>query len=461
MPIKRSAISRPQPQLSIFLLGALLAVLWLSGGSSRSDVLGQVVLGFATWGAIALLCVFGPRISFEGIRPVFWLMAGCVAIPLLQLIPLPEPLWSSLSGREFFENDPVYTEDQQHWRPMSISPSATLGALISLTVPVAVLILMSALKETEKRWLPTILFFLVIASVLVGLIQFSGAGFRHPLINYIPGSVSGTFANRNHFALLLAIGCLIASVWAFTNRDAKSWRVPFAISLILLTELLILASGSRAGMGLGVISLFLGAAIVREDIARVFRNAPRWFKPAAISALIGIIVALVAASVFLGRATSVDRLATVGGDMRSIGLPTVVEIIRAYFPFGVGVGGFDSAFRIFEPDDILQIFYFNHVHSDWLELALETGIVGIILMAFALVWWARASRKVWKRSKSGSPSQIYARLGSAIILLVLLASVVDYPARTPLIMTFVAIAACWLAWGEQEAANRASLPEKR
>src|SRR3546814_1980120 len=78
--------------------------------------------------------------------------------------------------------------------------------------------------------------------MLVGLLEFSGVRVDNPFINDSVGSVSGTFANRNHFALFLGLGCLITPVWAFAGTQGTGWRAPVALALITLFALTILRS---------------------------------------------------------------------------------------------------------------------------------------------------------------------------------------------------------------------------
>jgi O-antigen ligase len=144
-----------------------------------------------------------------------------------------------------------------------------------------------------------------------------------------------------------------------------------------------------------------------------------------------------------------------GQDMRSRGLPTVLSMITDYFPFGSGLGGFDPIFRIHEPFELLKPTYFNHAHNDFLEIAIDAGLPGLALLLAALCWWGWASVRAW-RTGSGSDAML-ARLGSAMLLLVLLASIFDYPARTPAIMSLVAIAGVWLS-GCSGARRASSLP---
>ncbi|WP_207147621.1 hypothetical protein, partial [Listeria monocytogenes] len=91
--------------------------------------------------------------------------------------------------------------------------------------------------------------------MLVGLVQFSRIIYDNPFVNDSPGELSGTFANRNHFALFMAIGCLLAPTWGITGERLAYWRLPAVAALLLLLFLTILGSGSRAGLGLGVVAL--------------------------------------------------------------------------------------------------------------------------------------------------------------------------------------------------------------
>ena len=446
------------PSAAFVLLTILLAVIWLSGGASRADVIGQTIVRATAWAGVIFAAVCAARADLRNCMPVALLVLGFVTLPVLQLIPVPHSTWENLPNRDLFISG--LAQSDHVWRPLSISPGATLNALFSLIVPATVLTLASCLNHAERTWLVTLVMLIVVASVFVGLLQFSGSEINSPVINYMSGSVSGTFANRNHFAVLLAAGCLISPVWAFVDRDQAYWRGPIAIGIVLLAALTILASGSRAGMVVGVLALIIGPLTVREELSSLFRFKQRSTLPMTIAAIIIFVFLILIFSIMAGRATSIERFAVldIGDDMRSIGLGSVLDIIRANFPFGAGVGTFDASFRIAEPSGILQIQYFNHAHNDWLELLLETGMFGLVLMAAALSWWIKASLCVWRRSKTGLTEQSLGRLGSAIILLVLLASVVDYPARTPLFMAIVVISACWLAWGERSVRDRASLP---
>ena len=430
--------------LAFLLLLALLAVLFVAGGAVRADALGQAVTRAATWLLLIAAILLGMRPSTAGIKPVVIFLGAAVLLVLLQLVPLPPAIWHALPGRAPFAEAAIVNGV---WRPWTIVPGATINAASSLIVPIATLLFLACLDERQRRWLPGLLLGLIGASTLVGLLQFSGARFDNPLINESVGQVSGTFANRNHFALFLAFGCLLAPVWAFGDRERAGLRGLIAIGLVLLFTLTILASGSRAGILVGATALAIGLALSWKSIGRELHRAPRWVFPALIAAIVGMIVIFILISVAADRAVSIDRALAndPGEDMRTRGLPTVLAMVSAYFPAGTGFGSFDPVFRIHEPLELLKRTYFNHAHNDFLELVLDGGLPALVLIAAALGWWGIATWRVW-RGQDDHRGRM-ARLGSAMLLLVFIASVVDYPARTPMVMVMILIAAVWLSRG--------------
>lgn len=412
----------------------------MAGGASHADVTGQVVSRGAAWSLLVLAILFGVRPIVAGTEGAFGLLLATVLLVLLQLVPLPPTVWAALPGREILLGASL---DEAVWRPWSITPSATINAASSLIVPVVTFYLVNALRDEEKAWLPTILLGVIFLSMLIGLLQFSGLLIDNPFINDSVGAVSSTFANRNHFALFLAIGCLIAPVWAFAGKQGTGWRAPIGLTLMTLFALTILATGSRAGILIGLLALAIGLGLCWHDIRRALRRTPRWVFPALIATIIGVIAIFVLVSIAVDRAESVRRALEIdpGQDMRGRGLPTVLSMIAAYFPMGSGFGGFDQIFRLCEPFSLLKLTYFNHAHNDFLEVVLDGGLPAALLLLVAIGWYGIASIRAW--AGSGRQS-VLPRLGSAILLLVFVASVFDYPARTPMMMAMIVVAASWL-----------------
>ena len=438
---------------SVVTLAALFGVLWLAGGASRPDSLGQVLVRAAAWLVLVGALLMMTRPSIRDVRPVAALMLAALGLALLQLVPLPPGVWQTLPGRAIFERAALLAGESQPWRPLAIVPGAAYNAAASLVVPFAFLVLIMGLDERETAWLPGMLLAFVAVATLPGLAQFAGAASNNPLINDTPGQVSGIFANRNHFALLLAFGCLVAPVWAFGNGSGVIWRMVAALGLILVFTLTILATGSRAGLVLGILALVIGFGLTWRRIRQMLYRGPKWLFPALIAGVVAVMVLVVLLSIAADRAVSIDRAIAMdaGQDMRRRGLPIVIEMIRTYFPFGSGLGGFDPLFRMHEPFELLKPTYFNRAHNDFLEIVLDTGVAGLVLLVTSTGWWVWASFRVWRAKENRV--RLTARLGSAMILLILLASIFDYPARTPTVMALLVLAAVWLSKGASDTAR--------
>ena len=102
-------------------------------------------------------------------------------------------------------------------------------------------------------------------------------------------------------------------------------------------------------------------------------------------------------------------------------------------------------FRISEPDGLLNPQYINLAHNDWLQICLEGGLGGLVLLICALFWFVLRSFRAWFSVEGATGFKFLARAGSIIVALILGASVTDYPVRTPMVMALIALSAVWLA----------------
>lgn len=444
MPIRPSSGLLFRPSVSFILLVGLLAALWMAGGASRADALGQPVARAIAWGTLIVLAVAGRRPRVREAWPVLLFLSVAVLLAAAHCVPLPPAIWMALPGRDLVGTLAPIAGEPQPWRPLAIMPSGALNALGSLVVPCAVFALAMSLDRRERAFLPAVMIGLIAAATLIGLLQFSGAGFNNIFVNDKPGDVSGTFANRNHFALFLAAGCVLAPVWATLDGRRPGWRGPIAFGLVLLLALTILASGSRTGAAVGLVGICGGVLLAWPRIRRTIARYPRWVKVAVPLAIVLLLAGGVAMSIFLGRAVSITRAIEIDAaqDMRARALPTILEMVRTYFPAGSGLGGFDVMFRTHEPFGLLALTYNNHAHNDLVEIALDAGLPGILVLLGAAGWWAWQSARIWLGRDRDR--RAVAKAGSIILALVAFASVFDYPARTPLIMALVVLAACWM-----------------
>ena len=457
-----------RPGLTFVMLIILVTILWVAGGASMATVSGQIIVRAASILLLITAIVVGPRPAFANDGPVWLVICAAIVVVVIQLVPLPPAWWQALPGRDFFGEAALASGQPQPWRPLAIVPGRAVNAAASLIVPLTVLVLVSGLRRDERAALPGLLMAVTAAALVVGLLQFTGADLTNPFVNAGAGAVDGLFANRNHFALFLSIGCVVAPAWAFgergdtagTTRPRARWRGPLAFAVIVLSALIILASGSRSGVILAVLGIGGGLLLARHGIARDLRYYPRWVAPVAIASVVGAVALFVLVSILAGRAVSIDRLLTLdsGQDLRARNLPIVLTMVRDYFPVGSGYGGFDPLFRIHEPLSSLLPTYFNHAHNDFVEIVLDGGVAGLLLLTGALAWGIWASVEAWQTTPARSDAEvaIAARMGSLILLLVLIASLVDYPARTPIIMAVTVIASTCLCSRPKRTGLRAS-----
>lgn len=428
-----------------------LAMVAISGGASRADALSQIVVRLASIAAIVAAVMVGGRGRFSTFRGAYCFLAAAAALVLLQLIPLPPSVWLALPGRDFYAEAATAAGIAQPWRPINLTPDGGWNAFLSLLPATAALVVLSYLPPRRSRGivLPALIAIACVSAVL-GLAQLAG-GAESPLRFYnitTEGAAVGLFANRNHQALLLALAIPMLLVWALGGAHragAAGPRAWIAFSIAILFLMMILLVGSRAGFICAVVGL-LAAALLWRGFGRTpgrRSGARRGLAYAVGAAVLGS--AVVAALVFQ-RAMAVDRLlgVDVADDPRVRAAAPLWEMSRTFMPVGSGFGSFDPVFRRFEPDRLLSFSYFNHAHNDLAELAIEAGVAGLVLLAVLLFWWIKSTVILWRTKNQSSETLLFGRLGSVLTGIVMLASLPDYPLRTPLIAVTFVIGCCWM-----------------
>jgi O-antigen ligase len=208
---------------------------------------------------------------------------------------------------------------------------------------------------------------------------------------------------------------------------------------------LLLVTGSRAGLILGLIGTLLAFLLFRKPASlnakkrKVQKFDPRYLLIAF------IILCLGALTLIMSRAEAFQRLFAAGPgeeDRFKVWVP-MAEMAWKYFPFGSGIGSFVEVYQIDEPYALLSAEYYNHAHNDWLEVFFTAGLPGLLLLGSALLFFFRRSRLALFAAPGRSVT--YAKLGSAIILILAIGSIGDYPLRVPSIACLFVVAALWLA----------------
>ena len=435
----------PRARMNLAFLGIFLVVDLLFGGASRADALSQPVVRLA---AVALLGIALVQLTAEGWRlvrlPALLLLAAA-AVMLLQLIPLPPTLWAQLPGRTLYQEALNVAGIAPAWRPISLTPDLTLNSLLAVLPPLAAVLALGTIDRSLHNILIPLLLVAIVVSSLIGLLQISGGiPYFYGITN--EGSAVGIFANRNHQAAFVSLGFPLLACWAaLPHPDPGYRRLRGWLALCMAVSIfpVLLVTGSRAGLGLGAMGILL-ALILPLGRRRSQPTRRSAYERVIQIAVLLVGLAIVASFWIFARDAAFERLLRgEDNEIRVDLLPTFGRIIRDYFPFGSGFGSMDTVFRSYEPDAALQATYLNHAHNELAELLMEGSVLAAAVLAAFVAWFARQVWWLWTRAPERT-GDLVGRTGSAVATMLLAASIVDYPLRTPFLATVMALVCVWM-----------------
>ena len=463
-----------------WLSSALLIASTLLGGGTRAGFLGDVIVQLL---AIPLLLVVGwqsskfspnnlPRCGSPGF-PLLLVVLAIFAMLVLQLLPLP-----GRGGAEWLLTKSVpqsrYAGDlgTGAWRGLSLAPSASWAAAISLLPPFAVFLGVSQLDADSRLRLIILAIGLGALGLLVGFLQVAqGPESSLRFFEFTnPSEAVGFFANRNHFAATLYTTLVFAAVWfAYAAGDfarlgaldtrAILWFAAAAILLIATIAGLALAR-SRAG-------IMLACAAVAGIMAMMFmdRRASNARQVGVLSVQRLTVATLVVAMLFaaqFGLHRAMTRFeADPMDDLRFTLTPVTLRIALDSLPFGTGLGSFTTVYATREKNKDLFAGYANRAHNDWAEFLLEGGVLAASAMLLFLWWFTARGAAVWSQA-AREQTNMHAMLqrGATIVIALLLAhSLVDYPLRTTAIATLFALSCALLIPPSESRMPRLSPPQ--
>lgn len=409
-------------------------------GGSAQGIFSNLALQLA--GVAILAWAFLTPAPLEGSRParqLAWLAAAAVAVVLIQLIPLPPDLWSHLPGRELVVDGYRLLGQPLPWMPLSLAPADTVATAMALLPPLAMLALILRLGAYRDSWLVIALLCATFISVALGVLQIQSGGtgpYLYPLANL--GTASGLFANANHMAtlLLVTIPFLIA-------LGARRWRRMPKTNDRLLTATL--SGGAAVVVLLGIATnqsfalMIIGAPVIGAAALQLI--PPGRVRLGRLAAMLGLLflagAAVLAVMVSAGMSTSNQTSVDIRADIWK----HTSQAIGDYGLAGSGVGTFPSIYALYEDPATVERTYVNHAHNDYMEIILEAGVPGLILILLFAAWWGSRAFAVW-RSPNAAELARAACIASAAILL---HSLVDYPLRTAAIATSMAMALALMA----------------
>jgi O-antigen ligase len=451
-------VTRPTSQAAAPVYLFLCLVLGGSAQGAFANMILQLLgLGLLAWAVIAPK-TSGPSALERQLLALILLSLTLVAI---QLVPLPPSVWTHLGGRETVAAGYSLLGVDLPWLPISLAPYDSIATVLTVIPPLALLATILRIGA-RPLWLIGALLSALVAGILVGVLQVSSVGpsgspwYFYPETNV--GVATGFFANADHMATLLVssipfLGALLGS--ARTTRAGLphySGVVAVVVAVVIVVGLGIVLNGSLAGYGLALPVTFMSLLLAVRPRSR----ARIWIGVGAAALVAGGVAGLLLMPIG-GSALRADANSSVQ-PRREI-LSTSLSATQALMPLGSGLGTFARVYAVYENHDRLDpTVSVNHAHDDYVELALEMGVPGVLLMIVFLIWWARAALRTWRIADSG-PFARAAVIASAAILV---HSMADFPMRTAAIScTFAMCIALLVRWRPSASAPATEQSELR
>jgi O-antigen ligase len=419
-----------------------LALCLLLGGGSGGGYWANVALQLLAIPLIAWGLVARRSAPLSSSARQLLLLAGlALLLVLAQLVPLPPSIWTNLGGREDIVRGFEMLGQPLPWLPISLAPHRTVASALWALPALAVLFGILRLGAYKASWLATAL--LVITAIAVGLGALQLAGGENSSLYFYRitnrGSAVGFFANSNNMAELLVVGIPFVAMLYLLGRRGGSLQKSSALLLVLggaLSVLLvgIAVNGSLAGIGLAVPALAAAALMI------LYRRKPLpvWAPVAAALLLAGTVAAML-------NTPFQNDLTSQGGQSNDLSryssFSKSIDAVGDYLPLGSGLGTFSEIYPRYENPAAVTRWYMNHVHNDYIEVALETGVAGVALMALFLLWWLRRVYLIWRAAEPDHAARA-ATIASAVILA---HSFVEFPLRTAAISAVFAMCCALMA----------------
>ena len=445
-------------------LTALVVIAGLFGGGGVAYGLTNLVVQLV---AIALLAINGTAVAnfiSKAPRAVLALIGVSLALPLLQLVPLPPDMWQALPGRDLVRESLALAKSDG-WFATSLNSGRTLVALIGLLAPVTLIVIghganQRAISLATLGWVALGLLCVFIGTV--DIMQPDGKSLFYPE-NSMKGVLFGLFANRNSTGIFLNCCLLLLCGMPAARPLSARWLTKGCAGVLLVVGVVL--TQSRTGLvllalPLGLFMLRIGVALLQARKAKVSGRAPAQADPASRNVAIAAISALALVVLAIGTV----GLSPVAGDSRistTLARFSKTEDQRAeiwddarysaerYWWAGSGMGTFDEVFQADEALENVSPRRAGRAHNDYLEIAIESGIFGLAIIAGWALWIMFASFRALRR-----PDPWPALSGLGILTSAALQSALDYPLRNQAMLCMAAFAVVLLIQGSNRNGTR-------
>ncbi len=372
------------------------------------------VFGAGTW-----LLISPPRKT-----PHPWLNWACIGLLCWTLIQLIPGLAPSVEWRMAIADAGLTSNSS---RP-AISPVEQLYAFLWIFIAISWLYIgvnFRQLFDRSERFRSLAAFVGAIAILSAACFLMQSAGHKYPLA--ADSHVFTFLPNRNHMALLAAMGGVAAFALGYDTMLRKPWQGLLFFSACAICLMAVLSLTSRAaillfGFGLGV---WLLASFQRSSFGERFKIVlPMGFLLLAVLFAVGQITTprlIVAFGDPLAVREAEGRIAIYSDSW---------QMFSSVWMTGTGWNGFEPVFSHHRVES-LSPMAIAHPESDWLWLWMESGVPGLIFVLAgiatltSLVLWG--SRRIER----------YRRIAAICLLMALLHGFVDVPLHNAAVFLFV------------------------
>ncbi|MHA7901494.1 MAG: O-antigen ligase family protein [Henriciella sp.] len=449
------------------ILFAYLTLCVVMGGAGREGLYWHgLVQGIAALGLAALVITWPARVKLGDARTPLFILIAIAGIGLLQLIPLPSGVWSALPGRALVADGYESLGQTLPSRPISLDVEATLITLGYVITPIFVLALSARIGMRRlQSSVPWFLAILGVTSVIYGLFQvFDGRDSLLYLYEFTSrGLPVGFFSNVNHQASLLLM--ILPFAFFLLSELGQDWQggdSNVAVAIVIVAMIFMLLVGVFGAGSVG------GYAILAPIAALSFLASRKSDKSGMRrSTQLGIMGAFLIGAILVGSSPVLEGIGVTSfsdgeGSRYNIWMITI-EAIREHWLTGSGLGTYESVIPLYENPETVTATFVAKAHNDYLQILMEGGILGLILLVFAFIWFGQVFLKLWSKKRSGSTGSLR-KFAFVALVAILLHSIVDYPARTPAIAAMVGLCLALVAIPESRGARakpKSSDNEKR
>ncbi len=253
-------------------------------------------------------------------------------------------------------------------------------------------------KTTLIEKILNVLIIVSTISAFIGILQFFGLDYEHGIKFSIPKklpdktAVYSTYGNPNFMSsfLIAVVPAALMNLWYYFDDIKKRYKYSTAVFILILCILISRTKGAWLGLFVSIIVLLI--LIVKNKSLMPTRDLKKYLKfSAAVIAVLAIVTAGITLMLPVGSNPIIAELSpitrshlTIKG--RELMWGTTFNMIKDHPLIGIGVNTFrlnyqhyQGAFLKENPEYIPYLGSAESPHNQYLEIASEQGIIGLLL----------------------------------------------------------------------------------